>query len=127
MTRYMSEAQRGIRSFPRSARSQLPVRRTEMVKSMMTDISPVLAVLHWTPIKFRTEYEVLLRQGLAPSYLKELIGTYHPNRAVFSETAGLWFLEFPKVEWEAEASVFRLLSCATSSQLVFLKQTPSLC
>ena len=38
----------------------------------------------------------------------------------------LWFPEFLKLEWEAEPSVIRPLSCETSFQFGFRKQTPSL-
>ena len=40
--------------------------------------------------------------------------------------AYLWFPEFPKVEWEVEPLAIKLLSCGTSSQFRFGKQTPSL-
>lgn len=40
--------------------------------------------------------------------------------------AYLWFLQFLKVEWEAEPSAFRLLSCGSDSQPAFRRLTPSL-
>ena len=63
-------------------------------------ISPVLASLHWLPVKSRIEFKILLLtyktvNGQAPSYLKDLIVPYHPNRALRSETAGL--LVVPRV------------------------------
>ena len=63
----------------------------------------------------------------APSYLKDLLMQFFPNRALHSQTAGLlvYFLEFLKVEWEAEPSVIRPLSCGTSCQQISGKQTPS--
>ncbi|XP_075330633.1 uncharacterized protein LOC142388967, partial [Odontesthes bonariensis] len=63
-------------------------------------ISPVLASLHWLPVKFRIEFKILLLtykalNDRAPSYLKDLIVRYFPNRALRSQTAGL--LEVPRV------------------------------
>ena len=63
-------------------------------------ISPILASLHWLPVKYRIEFKILLLtykalNGQAPSYLKELIVSYHPNRALRSQNAGL--LEVPRV------------------------------
>ena len=57
-------------------------------------ITPVLASLHWLPLKSRIEFKILLLtykalKGLAPSYLKDLIVPYYPNRSLRSESAGL--------------------------------------
>ncbi|XP_051234107.1 galanin receptor type 1b isoform X2 [Dicentrarchus labrax] len=57
-------------------------------------ISPVLATLHWLPIKCRIEFKILLLtykalHGQAPSYLKELIVPYYPTRTLRSLNAGL--------------------------------------
>ena len=63
-------------------------------------ISPILASLHWLPVKSRIEFKVVLLTykaliGQAPSYLKELIVPYYPTRALRSQNAGL--LVVPKV------------------------------
>ncbi|XP_070840477.1 uncharacterized protein, partial [Chaetodon trifascialis] len=63
-------------------------------------ISPILATLHWLPVKFRMEFKILLLtykaiNGQAPSYLKELIVPYCPTRTLRSQNAGL--LMVPKV------------------------------
>jgi len=63
-------------------------------------ISPVLASLHWLPVKSRIEFKILLLtykalNGQAPSYLRELIVPYYPTRTLRSENAGL--LVIPKV------------------------------
>ncbi|XP_038581024.1 uncharacterized protein LOC119907367, partial [Micropterus salmoides] len=63
-------------------------------------ISPVLASLHWLPVKSRIEFKILLLtskalNGQAPSYLKELIIPYYPTRALRSQNAGL--LVVPRV------------------------------
>ena len=57
-------------------------------------ISPVLASLHWLPVKSRIEFKILLLtykalNDQAPSYLKELIVPYVPARALRSQNAGL--------------------------------------
>ncbi|CAJ1053038.1 RNA-directed DNA polymerase from mobile element jockey [Xyrichtys novacula] len=57
-------------------------------------ISPVLASLHWLPIKYRIEFKILLvtykaLNGQAPSYLDELVIPYFPSRPLRSQSAGL--------------------------------------
>ncbi|TWW58995.1 putative RNA-directed DNA polymerase from transposon X-element [Takifugu flavidus] len=63
-------------------------------------ITPVLASLHWLPVKFRIIFKTLLLtykvlRGLAPSYLEELVIPYQPNRPLRSQNAGL--LVVPRV------------------------------
>uniref|UniRef100_A0A3P8PIB2 Pyrin domain-containing protein n=1 Tax=Astatotilapia calliptera TaxID=8154 RepID=A0A3P8PIB2_ASTCA len=57
-------------------------------------ISPVLASLHWLPVKSRIEFKILLLtykvlNNQAPSYLNDLVVPYHPIRALRSRSAGL--------------------------------------
>ncbi|TWW76594.1 putative RNA-directed DNA polymerase from transposon X-element [Takifugu flavidus] len=63
-------------------------------------ITPVMASLHWLPVKFRIIFKTLLLtykvlRGLAPSYLEELVIPYQPNRPLHSQNAGL--LVVPRV------------------------------
>uniref|UniRef100_A0A3Q3MWN2 Reverse transcriptase domain-containing protein n=1 Tax=Mastacembelus armatus TaxID=205130 RepID=A0A3Q3MWN2_9TELE len=63
-------------------------------------ISPILASLHWLPVKYRIEFKILLLtykslHNQAPSYLKDLIVPYYPNRPLRSQSAGL--LVVPRV------------------------------
>ncbi|TKS71954.1 hypothetical protein D9C73_006029 [Collichthys lucidus] len=63
-------------------------------------ISPILASLHWLPVKSRIEFKIILLtykalHGQAPSYLKELIVPYYPSRTLRSQDAG--FLVVPIV------------------------------
>ena len=63
-------------------------------------ISPILASLHWLPVKSRIEFKISLLtykalNGQAPSYLKELIIPYNPTRTLRSQNAG--FLVVPRV------------------------------
>ena len=63
-------------------------------------ITPVLASLHWLPVKSRIEFKILLLtykalNDQAPSYLKELVVRYYPTRALRSENAEL--LVVPKI------------------------------
>ena len=53
-------------------------------------ITPVLASLHWLPIPQRIEFKLLLLtfkalNGLAPSYLQELVHIYKPARPLRSQ------------------------------------------
>ena len=57
-------------------------------------ISPVLASLHWLPVKSRIEFKILLLtfkalNNLAPLNLKELVVPYQPTRALRSQNSGL--------------------------------------
>ena len=63
-------------------------------------ITPVLASLHWLPVKSRIEFKILLLtfkslNNMAPLYLKELIVPYQPTRALRSQNSSL--LVVPKV------------------------------
>lgn len=63
-------------------------------------ITPILASLHWLPVKFRIEFKILVLtykalHSQAPSYIRELIELYHPPRALRSEDSGL--LVIPKI------------------------------
>ena len=57
-------------------------------------ITPVLASLHWLPVKARADFKVLLLtykalHGLAPTYLSDLVLPYIPTRTLWSQDAGL--------------------------------------
>ena len=63
-------------------------------------ITPVLASLHWLPVKSRIELKILLLtfkalNNMAPLYLKELVVPYQPTRALRSQNSSL--LVIPKV------------------------------
>lgn len=62
-------------------------------------ITPVLAELHWLPVKFRIDFKILLfifkaLQGQAPLYISELLSTYSAARPLRSTTQQL--LAIPK-------------------------------
>ena len=64
-------------------------------------ITPVLTSLHWLPIQARADFKILLLtykslNGLAPSYLAELINPYIPARPLRS--LGTNLLEIPRVK-----------------------------
>ena len=57
-------------------------------------ITPILNTLHWLPIRYRTEYKLLLLtftalHHLAPSYLTDLLQLYHPTRTLRSSSDAL--------------------------------------
>ena len=63
-------------------------------------ITPILESLHWLPMRQRIEFKVLLLtfkslNNQAPTYLKELIVPYTPNRPLRSRTARL--LTVPRI------------------------------
>ena len=52
-------------------------------------ITPVLFELHWLPVEYRITYKILLLSdkalnGLAPSYLTDLLRVYEPTRQLRS-------------------------------------------
>ena len=57
-------------------------------------ITPVLAALHWLPIKYRIVFKILLitfkaLNGLALNYICELLHQYQPTRSLRSSTRHL--------------------------------------
>ena len=55
-------------------------------------ITPVLKSLHWLPVEFRIKFKTLLLtykalNGLAPTYLKDTIVPYCPNRPLRSQNS----------------------------------------
>lgn len=53
------------------------------------DVTSVLRCLHWLPVKFRTDFKVLLLafkaiNGLAPFYFTELLHAHAPARTLGS-------------------------------------------
>ncbi len=62
-------------------------------------ITPVLASLHWLPVRFRIEFKILLivfkiLHGLAPAYLSEHLHVHTPVRALRSSNQVL--LDVPR-------------------------------
>ena len=62
--------------------------------SRFCHITPVLASLHWLPIQARADFKVLLLtykalNGLAPSYLTELLSSYIPSHSLRSLSSNL--------------------------------------
>ena len=54
----------------------------------------MLASLHWLPVKFRIDFKILLTafksvNGLAPSYLAELVQRHNPTRVLRSADLSL--------------------------------------
>ena len=63
-------------------------------------ITPILAALHWLPVSYRIDFKILLitfkaLHGLAPSYIKDLLVPYKPERNLRSANKAL--LEPPEV------------------------------
>ena len=63
-------------------------------------MTPVLASLHWLPVQYRIDFNMLVLtykalNVLAPSYLQELLTPHLPNRTLRSQYAGL--LVVPRV------------------------------
>ena len=65
-------------------------------------ITPILASLHWLPVRFRIDFKILLitfkaHQGLAPSYITESMTPYVPSRSLRS--SGGTLLAVPNKRW----------------------------
>lgn len=61
-------------------------------------IAPILNSLHWLPVKYRLDFKLLIFvfnavNGLAPTYLCEILHIYKPRRALRS--ADQLLLEVP--------------------------------
>ena len=63
-------------------------------KSLDDHVTPCLIDLHWLPVKFRVDFKIAVLtfkslNGLAPSYLKDLVEIYKPPRALRSSSLNL--------------------------------------
>uniref|UniRef100_A0A3P9M6K8 Reverse transcriptase domain-containing protein n=1 Tax=Oryzias latipes TaxID=8090 RepID=A0A3P9M6K8_ORYLA len=72
-------------------------------------ITPILKSLHWLPICFRIDFKILLTafkclNGLAPSYLSDLLVRYEPSRTLRSSGTGLLTIPTVKTKTYGEAS-----------------------
>ena len=82
-----------------SASNKKAISRLQMVQNsaarLLTNtkkrdhITPVLAALHWLPVSYRIDFKLLLitfkaLHGLAPSYIKDLLDPYKPERTLRS-------------------------------------------
>ena len=66
-------------------------------------ISPVLATLHWLPVKYRIQFKILLfvfkaLHGLAPDYITELLTPYSTSRLLRSTDKSLLFIPPTKLK-----------------------------
>jgi hypothetical protein len=62
-------------------------------------ITPVLKQLHWLPVEYRPSYKILMYvfkalNGLAPTYIRDMVQKYHPARPLRSGSKSL--LTLPK-------------------------------
>lgn len=62
-------------------------------------ITPILASLHWLPVRFRIDFKILMitfkaRMGLAPEYIIDCLVPYEPRRSLRSSGGSL--LEIPR-------------------------------
>ncbi len=66
-----------------------------LTRTRMRDhITPVLESLHWLPVSFRVDFQILMLtykalHGLAPQYFSELLIPYTPTRDLHSSETGL--------------------------------------
>ena len=72
-------------------------------------ITPVLRSLHWLPVRFRIDFKILLLvfkclNGLAPSYLSDLLLPYRPSRTLRSSGSGLLSLPKARTKTQGEAA-----------------------
>ena len=77
--------------FSRLQKVQNTAARILTMKGRHDHITPLLIDLHWLPVLLRVEFKILLLtfrilHGLAPSYLKDLITAYSPQRCLRSTT-----------------------------------------
>ena len=97
-------------------------------------ISPILASLHWLPVKFRVQFKILVftykaSHGQSPSSVpsEQLMVPYRPSITLGSQDVGLLVIpKSPKVEGEAEPSAIKLLSCRTIVKSLCRRQTQSI-
>ncbi len=83
-------------------------------------ITPVLRSLHWLPVTFRIDFNVLLLvykslNGIGPKYMADMLTEYKPNRALRS--LGSSQLEIPRVHTKQGESAFSYYAARSWSQL----------
>ena len=66
-------------------RVQNAAAKTIVLAKKRQPVTPILRSLHWLPVKYRSQYKLLvitykILSGSAPAYLTELISEYHPAR-----------------------------------------------
>ncbi len=98
--------------------------RVLTILGIQNHITPVLASLHWLPVKYRTEFKILL-------LTYHLMVRLHPvlknlqclmirlEHWGLSKQTYWWSQNSSKVEWKPELSVIKLLSCGTIFQSQF--------
>ena len=94
-------------------------------------ITPVLASLHWLPVRYRIEFKTLLfvfkcLNGLAPIYLSELLEPYAPTRALRS--ADQLLLVVPKAKLKLRGNrAFAVAAPKLWNELpLHIRQSPTL-
>jgi hypothetical protein len=93
-------------------------------------ITPVLAELHWLPISYRIDFKVMLitykaLNGIAPSYISELLISYQPQRKLRSSNSNL--LIVPKVlhKQSGEAAFIHYAPKLWNTLPLYIKQASS--
>ena len=94
-------------------------------------ISPVLASLHWLPVQYRIHFKILLfvfksLNGLAPSYVSDLLKSYAPSRSLRS--ADQLLLAVPKTRLKTRGDrAFSVLAPKLWNQLPLqIRMAPTL-
>ncbi len=72
-------------------------------------ITPVLISLHWLPVKQRIDFKILLivfkaMNGLAPSYVADMLSEYTPDRPLRSSNKGV--LTIPRINTKSAHGAF---------------------
>ncbi len=84
------------------------------------NITPVLRSLHWLPVTFRIDFNVLLLvykslNGLGPKYIADMLTEYKPNRPLRS--VGSSQLEIPRVHTKEGEMAFSYFAPRSWNQL----------
>uniref|UniRef100_A0A8C6L1N7 Reverse transcriptase domain-containing protein n=1 Tax=Nothobranchius furzeri TaxID=105023 RepID=A0A8C6L1N7_NOTFU len=94
-------------------------------------ITPVLAALHWLPVKYRAQFKILTLvykalQGSAPPYITALLNRYTPSRSLRSAEQEL--LVVPRSKFRSRGSrAFSILAPTLWNELpLSIRQAPSL-
>ena len=77
--------------------------RLVLKKKKRDHVTPLLRQLHWLPVRYRVKYKICLLtfkalNGLAPSYISEMLTRYHPARNLRSVGTGLLVPRVPRLK-----------------------------
>ena len=92
-------------------------------------ISPILALLHWLPVKYRIDFKVLLLvfkalHGLAPLYISDLLMLYHTSRPLRSSNQFNLAIPQTRMKTKGDHGFSAVAPALWNKQHIFIRPSP---